>query len=94
MRIMECTGKILCDGPFMFAIAVSYTHLSPCCKETNMGYTTVITRTCTKCRPSPLGLHLKTRRWAAAWGGGPRATFYEGAGFGPLIHRLTSRRCV
>ena len=22
---------------------------------------------------------------------GPRATFYEGAGFGPLIHRLTSR---
>ena len=24
-------------------------------------------------------------------GGGPRATFYEGAGFGPLIHRLTSR---
>ena len=28
---------------------------------------------------------------SAAWGGGPHATFYEGAGLGPLIHRLTSR---
>ena len=36
-------------------------------------------------------LPFSAQSTSAAWGGGPRATFYEGAGFGPLIHRLTSR---
>ena len=42
-------------------------------------------------QPFLFALPFSAQSSSAAWEGGPRATFYEGAGFGPLIHRLTSR---